>query len=84
MSYKCAVQGTVFRIDKGLETELVEYNKTGIVYSEFLTAILTNNLKRAVELADPLNLINIPGYVAYIVNEQWGEFKQARLREEDK
>ena len=94
MSYGCKIQGTMFSIPKYMEQELITYAETGKVYTGFLIAVLSNDLKRAVELADEVSLVNLPAYVAYIVNklpmssqgsleaiDYWYEYKQSQLGE---
>jgi hypothetical protein len=44
------------------------YIRDGVVPGGFLTAIITNNLKDAVQYADDENVGNIPAYVDYFYN----------------
>jgi len=52
------------------------YIEHHILPGDFLTAIITNDLKKACWAADDENLRNIPAYVAYFYNEAparcWG------------
>ncbi len=48
---------------------LREYAKNHIEPGHFLTAVLENNLKDAVDRADDENLENLPAFVAYCWNE---------------
>ena len=41
----------------------------GIIPESFLQAVLENDLKRAVTLADEENLANLPAYIGYFYNE---------------
>ena len=46
---------------------------------DFLTAVITNDLKKAVDRADDNNMKNIPAYIGYFYNETpvscWGSEK---------
>ena len=55
------------------------YISDGIPPGDFLTAIISNDLKEAVGRADDINMANIPAYVGYFYNESpvscWGSEK---------
>ena len=68
------------------------YISQGIVPGQFLTAIITNDLKGAVDHADAANLASIPAYVGFFYNkapigcwgsqenmDNWVRYKQKEL-----
>ena len=69
----------------GLERYVEEHCPVG----HFLTAVLENNLKEAVNRADDYNLNNLPVYVHYLYNEVdarcWGSPEKVKkwLEERD-
>ena len=59
---------------------LKRYIEDGTEPGGFLTAVLENDLERAVSNADEENMANLPAYVAYLYNEApmgcWGSRKR--------
>ena len=55
---------------------IARYIEQGIPPGSFLQAVITNDLRRAVEQADDENLMNLPAYMAYFYHEApsdcWG------------
>jgi len=52
------------------------YINQGIPPGDFLTAVISNDLKEALSRADEENLVNLPAYLGYFCNEApapcWG------------
>lgn len=52
------------------------YVEHHVPVGSFLTAVICNDLKQAVQQADDVNLVNIPAFVEYLYNhapsECWG------------
>jgi hypothetical protein len=65
-----------FYIPDHMMEGLKRYLDHGIPPGDFLTAVICNDLKEAVGLADGVNLNNLPAYVGYLYNEApigaWG------------
>lgn len=65
-----------FHIPDYIMEGIKRYIDYGLPPGSFLTAIVENDLKGAVESADDNNLENIPAFVAYFYNEApancWG------------
>ena len=70
-----------FYIPERMMGGISRYIEQGIPPGDFLTAIITNDLREAVGRADDENLRNIPAYVSYFYNEAprqcWGS--QAKM-----
>lgn len=58
-----------FYIPERMMPGIKRYVEQGIRPGDFLVAIIQNNLKVAVGMADDENLRNIPAYVSYFHNE---------------
>ena len=67
---------SVFYIPEHMRHGLIDYVDNGAPAGDFLTAIICNDLKKAVMYADEINLQNIPAYVNYFYNyaplDCWG------------
>ena len=65
-----------FHIPDYMMGGLRRWIELGIEPGDFLHAVLTNDLRRAVERADSANMRNLPAYVAYLYNNApsqcWG------------
>ncbi len=65
-----------FFIPEYMMGPLQRYIKERSPVGDFLTAVICNDLKGAVDRADDTNLANIPAYVGYLYNEApsgcWG------------
>ena len=65
-----------FEIPDYMMSGLERYVESGIAPGGFLSAVIENNLERAVSNADNVNRANIPAYVGYLYNEApagcWG------------
>jgi len=72
-----------FYIPQRMEDGIKNYIVHKIPPGHFLTAIIQNDLKSAVERADDENLRNIPAYVAYFYNLAphacWGSPEKMKL-----
>ena len=62
-----------FYIPERMMGGIQRYLEHGIPPGSFLTAIIENNLSRAVANADNENMQNIPAYVSYFYNECPGD-----------
>jgi hypothetical protein len=58
-----------FYIPERMMPSIERYIKEHIRPGNFLTAVISNNLKEACGLADDENMENLPAYVAYFYNE---------------
>ena len=77
------------------EFEVPEYMRDGLEYyiqlglnpGDFLTAVIINDLKGAVQAADEINIGNIPAYVNYLYNHApvgcWGSVQHYEAWVED-
>ncbi len=65
-----------FYIPPRMMSSIRRYIDNGDPVGDFLSAVISNNLKEAVGRADDENLANLPAYVAYFYNEapgnSWG------------
>lgn len=65
-----------FYIPKRMMEGLTRYIDHRVEPGGFLKAVISNDLKGAVGLADDENLLNLPAYVTYLYNEApslcWG------------
>jgi hypothetical protein len=61
-----------FYIPDRMMGALTRYLEQGILSSDFLTAVLVNDLMQAVALADDENLRNLPAYALFLYNEAPG------------
>jgi len=61
-----------YTINSQMMEGIRRYIEKGLPPGGFLTAIITNDLRGAVEHADYFNINHIPAFVAYFVNEAPG------------
>lgn len=65
-----------FSIRADMMAGLERYVNDGVPTGDFLRAVITNNLRKAVEHADHQNMANLPAFVGYLYNEApatcWG------------
>ena len=65
-----------FCIPERMMGGLTRYVEHGLQPGDFLTAVITNDLKEAVARADDENIKNLPAYVGWLYNEApaacWG------------
>lgn len=65
-----------FYIPERMMPSLERYIKEHARPGNFLTAVISNNLRDACGMADEENMYNLPAYVAYLYNEApaqcWG------------
>lgn len=65
-----------YHIPDYMASGIRRYIDEGIAPGQFLTAVITNNLRNAVWYADDENQANLPAYIAYFYNEApascWG------------
>ncbi len=65
-----------FYIPERMQDSITHYIEDGYAPGSFLTAIICNNLRMAVEQADAENLNNLPAYVDFFYNHApmgcWG------------
>ena len=68
-----------FYIPDRMMESIKRYIEHGIKPGDFLSAIISNDLREAVGRADDENIKNIPAYVSYFYMEApascWGSFK---------
>ena len=71
-----------FNISARMLGGIHRYIEQGIPPGSFLTAIIENDLKAAVERADDENMANLPAFVAYFYNQTpagcWGSPENRR------
>lgn len=69
-----------FHIPERMEESIQDYIQHGIIPGGFLEAVICNNLKEAVGMADEENLRNLPAYVGFFYNQApspcWGSEKK--------
>jgi hypothetical protein len=69
-----------YEVPERMRESLELYVKKGVRPGSFFTAIIQNNLKEAVAMADDENMQNIPAYVNYFYNHApipcWGSEKK--------
>ena len=65
-----------FAIPDRMGGAITRWIENGIMPGDFLTAVLRNDLREAVGMADDENMCNLPAYVGYFYNEAppncWG------------
>lgn len=55
-------------IPEHMHDDLKLYLETGVIFDNFLLAVLQNNLKEAVYQADSVNIVRLHDYVKYLFN----------------
>ena len=75
-AYRCRYMEYSISLSPYMLEELNDYINLHKPVCDFLFAVLENNLREAVGLADDHNKSNLPAYVAYLYNEApsacWG------------
>lgn len=69
-----------FHIPERMMGGITRYIEEGVIPGDFLQAVITNDLRRAVEMADEENMFNLPAFVSYFYNHGpiscWGSMER--------